>query len=74
MGIIYVTGPVIIGHVGTDFYLLFHTFITHNVLYHYTMTLQFSVHSKNLIGIMMQVTEWKYTFPALGYDLWKDGV
>ena len=57
-----------------DLCLLFHSFITHNVLYHYAMALQFSALSKHLIGIMMQVTEWKYTFPALIYDLYSDGV
>ena len=52
-----------------DFCLLFQTFIAHNVLYHYAMALIFSARSKHLIGIMMQVTEWKYTFPVLRYDL-----
>ena len=52
-----------------DFCLLFHNFITHNFLYHYAMALQFSAPSKHLIGIMVQVTEWKYTFPELRYDL-----
>ena len=33
------------------------TFITHNVLYHYAMALQFSAINKQLIGSMMQVTE-----------------
>ena len=38
------------------------------------MALQFSALSKNLIVIMMQVTEWKYTIPVLRYYLWSDGV
>ena len=38
------------------------------------MTLQVSALSEHLIGIMMQVTEWKYTFPVLRYDLYSDGV
>ena len=33
------------------------------------MTLQFSALSRHLVGIMMQVTEWKYTFRVLRYDL-----
>ena len=33
------------------------------------MTLQFFALSKYLIGIMMQVTDWKYMFPALRYEL-----
>ena len=60
------TGPVKIGHVGTCFCLLFQAFITHNVLYHYTMALQFSAHSKHLIDFMMQViAEYKYSVPVL---------
>ena len=45
-----------------EFCLFFHTFITHNFLYHYAIALQSSTLSKHLIGIMMQVTEWTYTF------------
>ena len=33
------------------------------------MVLQFSTVSEHLIDIMMQVTEWKYTFLVLRYDL-----
>ena len=42
-----------------------HNFIAHNFLYQYAMALQFSALNEHLIGIMMQVTEWKYTFPVL---------
>ena len=59
------------------FCLLFQTFITNNFLYHYAMALQVyfamalqvSALSKHFIGIMLQVTEWKYAFPILRYDL-----
>ena len=57
-----------------DFCLLFQTFITHNVLYHYAMAMQFSALSKHFIGFMMQVTEWKYSVPVLRYDQKSDGV
>ena len=63
------TGPAKIGHVGTRFLPTFSNFTTHNVLHHYAMELQLSAVSKHLIGIIMQVTEWKYTFPVLRYDL-----
>ena len=51
------------------FAYFFHNFIIHNVLYHYAMELKFSALRKHRIGIMMQVTEWKYTFSVLRYDL-----
>ena len=57
-----------------DFCLLFHTFIARNVLYHYAMVLQFLALSQHLLGIMMQVTEYKNTIPALRYDLKSDGM
>ena len=54
---------------GHMIFAYFFSFIIHNVLYHYAMELQFSALSKHLIGIMMQITEWKYTFPVLRYNL-----
>ena len=38
------------------------------------MALQILALSTHLIGIMMQVTEWKYTLPELRYDLYSDEV
>ena len=52
-----------------DYFLLFQAFITHNVLYHYAMAVEFSAFSKHLIGFMMQVTEYKYSVPVLKYNL-----
>ena len=57
-----------------DFCLLFQTFITHNFLYHYAMAMQILALSKDLIGFMMQVTEWKYSVPVLRYDQKSDRV
>ena len=51
-----------------DFFQLFKTSITHTFLYHYAMEMQFSALSKNLIGVNMQVTDFKYSVPALRYD------
>ena len=57
-----------------DFCLLFQTYITHTFLYHYAIAMQLSALSKNLIGIMIQVTECKYYVPVLRYDLLGDWV
>ena len=57
-----------------DFCLLFKTSITHNVLWHYAIVMQFLALRAHLIGMMMQVTECRYAVPALRYDLLCDGV
>ena len=48
--------------------------ITQNFLYHYAMAMQFLGLNKHLIGIMMQVTECKYSSPVLRYDLVYDRI
>ena len=57
-----------------DFCLLFQASTTHNVLYHYATTVQFSALNEHLIGFMMQVTDCRYSVPALIYDLYSNGV
>jgi len=33
------------------------------------MAMKISALNKNLFGIMMQVTEWKYSVPVMRYEL-----
>jgi len=38
------------------------------------MTMEFPIHVKHLMGFIIQITEYKYSVPALRNDLISDGV
>ena len=65
------TGPVKIGHVGSQNLTTFQTFVTHcythNFLLQYCMTTQFSVIVHNLTGFSTHLTEPTYYISVLRY-------
>ena len=65
---IFVTGPAKIGHVGTQNLTTFQTFMCQNVFITYAMTMQVLSLTKHLIGVIMQVTESRYSIPVLRYN------
>jgi len=64
-----VTGPVKIGHVGSQNLTTFQTFFTHNFLLQYGMATQFTEIVHNLTDFPTHLTEPKYYISALRYVL-----
>ena len=62
-----VTGPVTIGHVGSQNLTTLQTFVTHNFLFQYGMATQFSEIAHNLTGFLTHFTEPKYYISVLRY-------
>ena len=60
-----VTGPVKIGHVGSQNLSTFQTLVMNNFLLQYNMATQFSEVVHNLIGFPTHLTEPKYHISAL---------
>ena len=61
------TGPLKIGHVGSQNLTTSQTFVTHNFLLQYGMATQFSQIVQNLTGFPTQLTEPKYYISVLKY-------
>ena len=67
---IILTRPTKTGHVGTQNFPIFQTFITHNFLYHHAMETKFPL----LIGYILKVTNCKNFTLLLNYHLLCDGM
>ena len=68
------TRPAKIGYVDTQNLSTFQTFMTHNFLCSYHITMYFSALTKCLVGCIIQVTDCIYSIVVLRYDLLCDGV
>ena len=64
---IIVTGPAKIGHVGSQNFTTFQTFVSHNFLLQYVMATQFSEIVHNLTGFPTHFTEPKHYISVLRY-------
>ena len=62
-----VTGPAKIGHVGSQNFTTFQTFVIHNFFFQYGMATQFSEIVHNLTGFQTHLTEPKYYISVLRY-------
>ena len=64
------TRPATIGYVDTQNLSTFQTFMTHNFLCDYHITIYFSTLTKYLVGCIIQVPDCIYSIVVLRYPLY----